>query len=180
MSEPDIEGEGADDYLDKSPSAGRMGKAVEYLVASACILASRGELNAATSLVDDEGVDLVFNRRASSATLAVQVKARMSDSKRVQAGSFLAFVRSQTFRPRRDLDLLFVHVEVTEARLLTAWLIPSADFAAMAGTPNSRGRLRFSASLKPDSQDRWRKYRLEPAELAPRVLERLDELNNER
>lgn len=38
-----------DDYLDKSPSASRMGKAVEYLVASACISASRGELNAPTS-----------------------------------------------------------------------------------------------------------------------------------
>jgi hypothetical protein len=61
MSEP----EEPDDYLDKSPSASRMGKAVEYLV-------------------DDEGVDLVFNRRGSSATLAVQVKARMSDSKRVR------------------------------------------------------------------------------------------------
>lgn len=61
-----------DDYLEKSPSAGRMGKAVEYLVAAACILASRGELGAATSLVDDEGVDLVFNRRGSSATLAGQ------------------------------------------------------------------------------------------------------------
>lgn len=70
-----------DDYLEKSLSAGRMGKAVEYLVAAACILASRGELNEATSLVDDEGVDLVFNRRGSSATLAVQVKARTSDSK---------------------------------------------------------------------------------------------------
>lgn len=93
--------EDAEDYLDKSPSASRMGKAVEYLVASICILASRGELNAAMSLVDDEGVDLVFNRRSSSATLAVQVKARMSDSKRVRAGLFVAFVRSQTFRPSK-------------------------------------------------------------------------------
>jgi hypothetical protein len=167
-----------DDYLDKSPSAGRMGKAVEYLVASSCILASRGELNAATSLVDDEGVDLVFNRRGNSATLAVQVKSRMSDSKRVQAGSFVAFVRSQTFRPRRDLDMLFVAVEVAEARLLAAWLIPSEDFAARAGTPTSRGRLRFYASMKAGSRDKWRDYRLEPAKLAPRVLARLDELTN--
>ncbi|WP_410646553.1 hypothetical protein [Amycolatopsis sp. cmx-4-54] len=180
MSEPATQAVDADeseeDYRDKSPSAGRMGKAVEYLVASACILASRGELNAATSLVDDEGVDLVFNRRGSSATLAVQVKSRMSDSKRVLAGAFVAFVRSQTFRPRPDLDLLFVAVDVTEARLMTAWLVLSEDFAAQAGAPNSRGRLRFNASLKPGSRDRWHRYRLKPAELAPRVLERLAEL----
>lgn len=85
----------ADDYLDKSPSAGRMGKAVEYLVAASCILTTRGELNVSTSLVDDEGMDPVFNRRNSSATLAVQVKSRTSDSKRVKAGTFLAFVRSR-------------------------------------------------------------------------------------
>ncbi|MGH3517528.1 MAG: hypothetical protein ACRDQ7_08970 [Haloechinothrix sp.] len=32
--------------------AGRMGKAVEYLVASSCILTSLGELNASVPLVD--------------------------------------------------------------------------------------------------------------------------------
>jgi hypothetical protein len=165
-----------DDFVSKSPSAGRMGKAVEYLVAAGCILATRGELNVATSLIDDEGVDLVFNRRGSSAILAVQVKARMSDSKRVQSGSFVAFVRSQTFRPRPELYLLFVAVEITEARILTAWLVPSEDFAAMAGSPSARGRRRFYASMKADSHDRWRPYRLEPAELAPRVLTLLTEI----
>jgi hypothetical protein len=79
-----------DSYLGKSASAGRMGKAVEYLVAAACILTTRGELNVSTSMVDDEGVDLVFHRRDSSATLAVQVKARMSDSVNVQRGQMLA------------------------------------------------------------------------------------------
>jgi hypothetical protein len=166
----------ADDFLGKSLSAGRMGKAVEYLVAAGCIVATRGELNVATSLVDDEGVDLVFNRRGSSAILAVRVKARMSDSKRVQSGSFVSFVRSQTFRPRPDLYMLFVAVEITEARILTAWLVPSEDFAAIAGNQNSRGRLRFYASMKAASRDRWRYYRLQPAELAPQMLARLTEI----
>ncbi len=101
-----------EEYLDKSPDAGRMGKAVEHLVAASCIIATRGRLNVSTSLIDDEGVDLVFHRRNSSATLAVQVKSRMSDSKRVTSGGFVAFVRSQTFRPRSDLDLLFVAVDI--------------------------------------------------------------------
>jgi len=65
--------------------AGRMGKAAEHLIAAFCILATRGALNVSTSLVDDEGVDLVFHRRGFTATLAVQVKARMSDSKRVRS-----------------------------------------------------------------------------------------------
>jgi hypothetical protein len=71
--------DGPDDYLANSPDAGRMGKAAEYLVAAVCILATRGRLNVSTSIVDDEGVDLVFHLRDSTPTLAVQVKARMTD-----------------------------------------------------------------------------------------------------
>lgn len=170
------EEESSDAYIDKSASAGRMGKAVEYLVAAACILSTRGELNVSTSMVDDEGVDLVFHRRDSSATLAVQVKARMSDSKRVQSGGFVAFVRSQTFRPRPDLDMLFVAVDIERGAVMKAWLVPSEHFAQTLGAPNTAGRFRFVASMKDGSKDRWASRRLEAAELAPAVLARLAEL----
>lgn len=170
------EDEPHDGYLDKSASAGRMGKAVEYLVAAACILSTRGELNVSTSMVDDEGVDLVFHRRDSSATLAVQVKARMSDSKRVQSGGFVAFVRSQTFRPRPDLDMLFVAVDIERGAVMKAWLVPSELFAKTLGGPNAAGRFRFVASMKDGSRDRWAARRLEAAELAPAVLARLTAL----
>lgn len=172
----DADLDGTDDYLDKSPSAGRMGKAVEYLVAASCILTTRGELNVSTSLVDDEGVDLVFNRRNSSATLAVQVKSRTSDSKRVKAGTFLAFVRSQTFRPRPGLDMLFVAVDIDQAVVMNAWLVPSEAYEANAGKPNKRGQYRFYASMKDNARDKWLRYRLTAAELAPRVLKRLGQL----
>jgi hypothetical protein len=174
----DVESEELADFREKSSSAGRMGKAAEYLVAAVCILATRGELNVSTSLVDDEGVDLVFNRRGSSATLAVQVKARMSDSKLVADGTVMGFVRSQTFRPRPDLDLLFIAVDIAEGRIMSAWLIPSTLFDEQAGKPTRLGRRRFSASLKPDARDKWASFRLTPSELARRILERLTELDN--
>ncbi|MDO0929941.1 hypothetical protein QQY24_33160 [Streptomyces sp. TG1A-8] len=166
----------AEEYLEKSSAAARMGKAVEYLVAASAILATGGELNVSTSLVDDEGVDLVFHRRRSSTTLAVQVKARMSTGTQVQQGRLMAFVRSQTFQPRFDLDMLFVAVDVERGAIMTAWLIPSAVFAEMVTEPNSKGRFRFSASMKPDSKDRWTPFRLTAAELPKRILARLAEL----
>ena len=162
-----------------SPAA-RMGKAAELLVAASCLLSTRGELNVATSLVDDEGVDLVFNRRGGSRTLAVQVKARTSDSKRVRSDSVMAFVRSATFRPRPDFDLLVVAVEVTSAQLVAAWLVPSEVFAANAGPPNRAGWLRFYASLKPTARDRWTAFRVNPPELGARILARLATLNQPR
>lgn len=177
MSLDDEEDGAEDSYLDKSASAGRMGKAVEYLIAASCILSTRGELNVSTSMVDDEGVDLVFHRRDSSATLAVQVKARMSDSKRVQSGGFVAFVRSQTFRPRGDLDMLFAAVDIQRGAVMKAWLIPSEEYAKTLGEPNSRGRFRFVASMKEGTKDRWAARRLEAEQLAPAVLVRLGELD---
>jgi hypothetical protein len=165
-----------DDYTVKSADANRMGKAAEHLIAAFCILATRGVLNVSTSLVDDEGVDLVFHRRGSTATLAVQIKARMSDSKRVQSEGFVAFVRSQTFVPRTNLDILFVAIDVVHGAVMKAWLIPSREYAGTLGAPNSRGRYRFSASMKDDSKDRWRCYRLEAQELPQAVLHRLESL----
>jgi hypothetical protein len=140
-------------------------------------LSTRGQLNVSTSLVDDEGVDLVFHRRDGSATLAVQVKARMSDSRRVQNNGMLAFVRSQTFRPRPDLDMLFVAVDIARGAVLKAWLIPSAEFGeALLGKRDARGRIRFLASMKGTSKDRWVHRRLEAEQLAPAILARLKEL----
>jgi hypothetical protein len=154
-----------------------MGKATEYLVAAMCILTTRGKLNVSTSLVDDEGVDLVLNWRNSTAALAVQVKARMSDSKRVSARGFVAFVRGQTLAPRADLDMLFVSVDVATGALMHGWLVPSARFVALAGKPTFIGRLRFAASPKSGSKDKWSPYRLAPEDLAPKIMRRLADLS---
>ncbi|MCX4387295.1 hypothetical protein OG777_10160 [Micromonospora peucetia] len=170
--------QGDDDYTLKSADAGRMGKAAEHLVAAFCILATRGALNVSTSLVDDEGVDLVFHRRGSTATLAVQVKARMSDSKRIQSEGFVAFVRSQTFVPRDDLDMLFVAIDVVQGIVMKAWLVPSKTYAGTLSEPSSRGRYRFGASMKDGSSDRWRPFRLEAHQLPTAILHRLEQLES--
>jgi hypothetical protein len=91
-------------------------------------------------------------------------------------GSALAFVRSQTFRPRADLDMLFVAVDITRGAILKAWLIPSGQFAAVLSTPDTRGRFRFVASMKEAAQDRWVQHRFEAEQLAPAILARLNEL----
>lgn len=169
--EPD--GLDPDDYLAKSPAASSIGKAAEYLIAAGCVLATRGEL--VVSLVEDGGVDLVFSRRASAATLAVQVKSRLTDTKVVQRGSYVAFVRAATLEPRPDLDVLFVAVDPDAARLTAAWLVPSTALAETL-QPNTRGLLRFVASLKPDTRDRWSGHRLTPDALPVRLAARLAEL----
>src|SRR5688572_3292387 len=163
----------------KHVGSGRKGKAVEHLIAASCILATAGELNASTSLVDDEGVDIVFHRRGSSRTLAVQVKSRFSD----EEGSvhlrdkehFIADVREVTFQPRDGLAMLFAAVNAAKADFGPLWLIPSHEFSHHA-LRTGKGKLRFSASAKETSGDKWSAYRLTKQELAPALLQRLAEL----
>src|SRR3954469_18023015 len=98
----------------KDASSARKGKAVEQLVAATCVLATGGELNALTALVDDEGVDLGFKRRNGTRVLDVQVKARFSDEDGSKAlreqGMLSSDVRQETFRPRDDLFMLYLAI----------------------------------------------------------------------
>lgn len=106
---------------------------------------------------------------------------RLSDARELHAKTvrtkerFVAFVREATFVPRDDLDMLFVLADVVHGRYTDAWLVPSPVFAGLAKVRNN-GTRRFSASLKPASQDQWVPYRRSPTELPLAVLARLTEL----
>ncbi len=163
----------------KNPDSSRMGKAAEHLVAATCIIGSRARLNVSMALVDDEGIDLVFHKRDGVSTLAVQVKARMNDSAPLNRGGFTANVRSETMKPRRDLFLLFVAVDVRLAAIELCWLVPSEEFVSQA-TRDSHRRYRFAASMKPGAKDKWRKYRLTSYELPPEILRSIDWVDGQR
>jgi hypothetical protein len=91
---------------------------------------------------------------------------------RERGDGFVAFVRSQTFSPRQGLDMLFVAIDVVHGIVMKAWLVPSQIYAEALGKPNSKGRYRFSASMKDGANDRWRSYRLEVHELPQAVVDR--------
>lgn len=162
------------EYLAKSPIALRIGAAVEHLVAASCILASDADLNVSTSLIDDEGVDLVFHRRGRPTTLAVQVKSRTTGSSNVRRGQFVADVRCSTFAPRKDLYMLFVVVDKPTATLSQTFFIPSTHFDDAA--PTRSHMRRFQASLKAQANDKWRAYRMPFEELPIAILSALEAL----
>lgn len=168
---------GADGAAGDEPArhedASRKGAAVEHLIAASCMLASDFELNVSTSLVDDEGVDLVFHRRQGSAMLGVQVKSRSWQASTMRTKArFITQVRRSTFDPREDLFLLFVAVDMRFADYGPLWLVPSLRFAEIAGS-GDHPKLRFSAGASPASNDRWAPYRLERSELPVRIIAEL-------
>lgn len=112
----------------------RRGIAAESLVASMCVLGSDGVLNVASSLVDDEGVDLVFYRSAGGPKLSVQVKSHFFDAPgEIERRGAKALLNPGTFRPRDDLYLLFLVVNQYAAQIQTAWLVPSKEFSESHG-----------------------------------------------
>jgi hypothetical protein len=166
------------------PTSARKGKAVEHLVAASCILASGSRLNALTGVVDDEGVDITFKRRNGFRTLDVQVKSAFLESRKNlrDKGRFIADTRHATFGERDDLYFLFVVVDGLKAEFGPVWLVPS-DVLADKGltiTVNGKKLLRFNASAKPTSRDKWSDYRLGRDQLTPRILEVLSGLQSSR
>jgi hypothetical protein len=154
--------------------AGRKGKAVEHLIAALCVLGSDGELNAWTSLVDDEGVDLVLQRRNRPETLSLQVKSRLTTAKGiVERKRFQSQVRAVTLRPRDDLYMLFVVTDPTTLDLKPIWLVPSEEFVKKAPAGSNR-KHRFVASAKPGTNDRWAGYLVEQGDLPSRLLAALE------
>jgi hypothetical protein len=168
----------------KNRGSARKGRAVESLVAASCILATAGELNALTALVDDEGVDITFKRRNGTKTLDVQVKSRFSDetgSKVLREhGRFIADAREATFRAREDLFMLFVVVDALRVEIGPVWLIPSVEFEKLGQriNPKSTGRqVRINASAKSTSADKWSPYRMDKTELPGKLLAILKEID---
>jgi hypothetical protein len=162
---------------EQDASSGWKGKAIEQLVAAHCVLGSGGELNVSTPMVDDAGVDLVFSRRNHPATLAVQVKARFSTSKRAVKGGFRIQVRRATFQPRSDLAILGVLYDNFEQHdILTAWLIPALEFHELTKSQSpDRAVLVMAAALK-GKTNHWLKYRCDRKQLPGRVMGLLKQL----
>jgi len=150
--------------------AARKGKAVEHLIAALCVLGSDGELNAWTSLVDDEGVDLVLQRRNRPETLSLQVKSRLTTAKGIaERKRFQSQVRAATLRPRKDLYMLFVVANPATLDLGPIWLVPSRKFVRKAPA-GQNGKHRFVASAKPGTKDRWADHLVEKEHLPSRLL----------
>ena len=66
----------------------------------------------------------MFHLRDSKATLAVPVKARITEGALVRRGRFSAQVRSQTFRAHDDLDVLLVLIDNLNGAVEISCLVP--------------------------------------------------------
>jgi hypothetical protein len=164
--------------VDERPDAERgvhgIGKPVELFIAAYCMLASSGKLNVSTSFIDDQGVDLVFNRWGRTATLPIQVKSRTTEAGTIRdKGRFIAHVKRSTFQARTNFFVLFTVVDRPTAALGPVWLVPSV---ALDRRDRDKDAIRFQANVNPSGDGQWDNYSLTLAQLPSRILSILDDL----
>jgi hypothetical protein len=154
------------------------GKPVELFIAAYCMLASRNQLNVATSYIDDEGVDLFVNRWRGKSTLALQVKSKFSDSVEIGRDEFIVNVSRRTFEPRPNYYVVFVLVDLVDeelVRLKPMWLVPSQILGEKS--PGSE-EIRFAANLATVGKGlgQWEEYVVTLEGLPSKILGILDGL----
>lgn len=154
------------------------GRAIEQLVAAHCVLASGGALNVSTPMYDDEGVDLVFSLRGQPTTLAVQVKSRFSNSRRVRSGSFRMDVKKSTFKARPGLALIGVLYSEKTHQVSATWVIPSSQFWRLVrGQRHGVGKVWvMRTGLNEHKADKWSRFRKDWAQVPALVVGLLTDL----
>jgi hypothetical protein len=158
-------------------SSSLQGKISSTLIGIACAQGSEGKVNFATPFVDDEGVDLIFFRKGSSAeALLAQVKSNRWESKKAQSGQFIAQVRRQSFNARKGYYLIFACLDHALNKLHNPiWFVSSKDFERETRVQNKkRKNLTFSSRFD-SKKGRWKKYRMNLEELPKRVEQELRE-----
>lgn len=144
----------------------QIGAVGEAVVAGGLILASAGQLAPFKPFADDDGTDLLLFDKLTNQAVPVQIKSRMKvDDIAAQTVQF--DVRLKTFAQERSGFILAVLLDGMAVQ--TAWFIPALELVQIAkATPE---KLVIVASAKPDSKDRFRRFRHESlASVAQAIL----------
>lgn len=154
----------------------------QFAFLAAALATGKGQVEAYTPAVDNEGRDAEIRRHLKSAPgISIQVKVTFSTVAEGGSAQYL----SQRFalpvnRVQNDPRLwyFFAYYDASELRLHDpAFLVPAHVFHKMGRSGHRKGGISFVivASLAPGSRDQWSPYRVAPIDLGKRLLKIIDE-----
>lgn len=139
-------------------------------------LGSLGQLTSYVPKSDDDGIDIIINKKGDFRPLFIQVKSRFSLSKN---GQFIQNVGQSTFKSHPAFYIIFLLFNETTFEVETVWLIPSTEFEQKAYLKSSgftyKSFYRFSANPSTEG-NRWASYRVEKENLGKELLEIMEQL----
>ena len=139
------------------PSSGQLGTAAEILVACQLMIASGGRLASYVPLVDADGIDVMIHDKVTHRAIGLQIKSwTFQGAARPQTVQF--DIRTSTWRDDPALYLLAVAIDGENARLESAWLLPSGDVHTVAR--QGRQKMSLAPNHRATSKDRYSAFRM--------------------
>ncbi len=146
-------------------------------LAKILIITSDGMLEVALPLTDDDRRDMEIHMRGKFArSIAFQVKSTLHLAHRFKAYQLSMFfsVPKDRLISHPNFWYFFGYFDMKAMAFANpAFIVPSAEVHSHAAPhlDGDRWTFNFSASLDPDSQDRWVPFRVETYEVGKRVLD---------
>lgn len=88
-------------------------------------------------------------------------------------GSLVKHIGRNTFRAHERFYIVFVYFSRENLEVEKIWLVPSSEFKAKADSEATK-TLRFTASPKVTSKDKWSRFSVEKTELGNELLRLMD------
>ncbi|XKH50495.1 hypothetical protein LG275_12975 [Chryseomicrobium palamuruense] len=155
-------------------SSKQKGDVTESRVVELITLGSLGQLTCYTPKSDDDGIDLIINKKGDFKPLFIQVKSRFKLNNRNQ---FIQNVGLSTFQSHPAFYIIFMQFNQENFEVECVWLIPSKKFQELAylkkSGENYKSFYRFSANPFTDG-NQWSKYRVLKEDLGRELLKIMD------
>jgi len=155
----------------KGVSSKQKGNILEKRFIELVSLGTNGQISCYTPDSDDDGIDVIINLKSHFKPLFIQVKSRFKTNTN---GMYSQDIGTNTFKENANFYICFFLYNAEDYEIEKIWLVPSIEFKNKAIELNPEKyaqKLRFAASPKDTSRDRWREYRIEKKELGTRLLE---------
>ncbi len=148
------------------------GTIIENLVVELITFGSNGALTCYTPNADDDGLDLIINRKGDVNPLFIQVKSRFGLEKN---GRYAHNIGVNTCKNHPLLYYIFLLYNQTARDIQCAWIVPSNELFEKIKVSEIAGRqnhLRFGAN--PFSvKDKWSEFRINANEVGSYLLKKL-------
>ncbi|WP_342528200.1 hypothetical protein MKY84_04985 [Chryseomicrobium sp. FSL W7-1435] len=155
-------------------SSKQKGDVTESRVVELITLGSFGQLTCYTPKSDDNGIDLIINKKGDFKPIFIQVKSRFKLHKGRQ---FIQNIGLSTFISHAAFYIVFMHFNQETFEVECVWLIPSIKFEELAylkkSGENYKSFYRFSANPYTDG-NQWSEFRVPKEELGQELLKIMD------
>lgn len=157
--------------VERRISSKQKGDVTESRVVELVTLGSLGQLTSYVPKSDDDGIDIIINKKGDFRPLFIQVKSRFSLSKN---GQFIQNVGESTFKSHPAFYIVFLLFNEKTFEVDRVWLIPSMEFEQKAYLKSSgltyKSFYRFSANPSTD-RNQWAGYRVKKEDLGAELLQ---------